>query len=375
MNTTTTPTTPAFAAFAAFELRVLDGTQRGASTLVRSGAWDSDIVLRSAGLADSGVELVLAEGADKKSGSVDVIARQGQVHVGGVALPVGERVRVPLYTPILIGDTAVALGELGANGWAPLFANAGTAADAAAATPATAAAPIAARRPWPRWLVRTGGALAAVSLSMLALAVVVSPTPPAPEALAARAQAMLHAGGFAAVSVQAGAGGELVVSGYLDTEAQRAQAEQMLAAQGISARLAIWVNENLATAVREVYRLHGVHAEIEASGPGAVRVRTSAADGDALQQVQAIARRDVAGLSRLVATNQPPPIGPSAIPRVDDPGKRVASIVGGEAAHVVTVDGTRYFIGALLPTGHRIVAIAGRDVRLTREGQASSLTF
>lgn len=352
----------------AFELRVLDGAQRGASTLVASGvalsisgAWNSDIVLRSAGLADSGVEFVLDGDA------VSVLARQGRVRVGGAPVAVGSRVRVPLYTPIEIGDTAVALGELGANGWAPLFERAGS-------EPAPAPAG-AARRPWPRWLVRGGGAVVAVSLSMLALAVVVAPAPPKPEARAARAQALLHSSGFNAVSVKAGEGGELVVSGYLDTEAQRARAEQVLVADGIRARLAVWVNENLATAVREVYRLHGVSAETLATGPGVVQVQTHAADIAALQQVQATARRDVAGLSQIVATNQPPAAGPSAVPRVDDPGKRVAGIVGGEAAHVVTVDGTRYFIGALLPTGHRITSINDREVKLEREGERSVLAF
>jgi type III secretion protein D len=352
----------------AFELRVLDGAQRGASTLVASGvalsisgAWNSDIVLRSAGLADSGVELVLDGDA------VSVFARQGDVRVAGTPLAVGSRVRVPLYTPIEIGDTAVALGELGANGWAPLFERAGS---------APAAAPVAAaRRAWPGWLVRGGGVVAAVSLSMLALAVVVAPPPPKPEARAAHAQALLRSSGFSAVSVKAGESGELVVSGYLDTDAQRARAEQVLAAEGSRARLAVWVNENLATAVREVYRLHGVSAEIEATGQGVVRVQTRSTDLAALQQVQATARRDVAGLAQLVANNEPPPAGPSPVPRVDDPGKRVAGIVGGDAAHVVTADGTRYFIGALLPTGHRITNIVDRQVKLEREGERSVLAF
>jgi type III secretion protein D len=352
----------------AFELRVLDGVQRGASTLVASGvalsisgAWDSDIVLRSAGLADSGAELVLDGDA------VSVFARQGEVRVAGAPVAVGSRVRVPLYTPIEIGDTAVALGELGANGWAPLFERAGS-----EPASATAAGP---RRPWPRWLVRSGGAVAAVSLSMLALAVAVAPAPPKPEARAAHAQALLHASGFNAVSVKAGEGGELVVSGYLDTEAQRVRAEQVLASDGLRARLAVWVNEDLSTAVREVYRLNGMPAAIEATGPGVVRVQTRTTDIAALQQVQATARRDVAGLTQIVATNEAPAAAPSAVPRVDDPGKRVAGIVGGDAAHVVTVDGTRYFIGALLPTGHRITGIVDREVRLEREGERSVLAF
>ena len=351
-----------------FELRVLDGAQRGGSVAVRSGvplsisgALNSDIVLRSEGLADSGVELTLDGDA------VELLARQGRVCVDGVAVSPGERVRVPLYTPIVIGDTPVALGELGASAWAPLFSPTQTDAAGASLAPKT-------RRPWPRWLAAGGGALAAVSLSMLALAMVVS-RPPTPAQEASRAQALLRSAGLAAVVVKAGDGGELVVNGYLENATQRAQAERLLASEGLNARFAVWVNDNVVTAVREVYRLHGVAAEVQASAPGVVAVSTRAADGAALDQVQAIARRDVAGLTQLVVSNQAPAHEPSPVPAMDDPGKRISSIVGGDPPYLITVDGTHYFAGALLPTGHRIVSIETGAVKLEREGQQSTLAF
>ncbi len=65
----------------------------------------------------------------------------------------------------------------------------------------------------------------------------------------------------------------------------------------------------------------------------------------------------------------PPP------PVVDDPGKRIASIVPGNPAYIVTADGARYFVGAMLPTGHRITAIAGQRVSLERDGEAIALNL
>ena len=59
----------------------------------------------------------------------------------------------------------------------------------------------------------------------------------------------------------------------------------------------------------------------------------------------------------------------------DDPGKRIASLVAGASAYLVTVDGARYFVGAMLPTGHRIVAIEKTAVALERDGQKTSLKF
>lgn len=53
----------------------------------------------------------------------------------------------------------------------------------------------------------------------------------------------------------------------------------------------------------------------------------------------------------------------------------MASVVSSDQPYVVTLDGTRYFLGALLPTGHRIVAISGSQVQLEREGESTALVF
>ena len=53
----------------------------------------------------------------------------------------------------------------------------------------------------------------------------------------------------------------------------------------------------------------------------------------------------------------------------------MAAIVPGDPAYVVTADGTRYFEGAMLPTGHRILAILSDRVQIERDGAASTLNF
>jgi type III secretion protein D len=59
----------------------------------------------------------------------------------------------------------------------------------------------------------------------------------------------------------------------------------------------------------------------------------------------------------------------------DDPGKRIASLVPGEPAYLVTADGSRYFVGALLPSGHRVLLIADKTVTVERDGQLTKLTL
>lgn len=366
---------------ACLELRVLEGAQRGASLpvaaagVLRIGSdWRNDIVLRDAA-PDAQAELSLA------NGQLLLKAVHGDIRVGDAGVAPGESLALAPYTAVNVGGARIAIGDMGAAQWAPLFQPTQptpVAADATPQAPQTAAEPALARRSWPKRLVMGGGALAAASLSMLALAFAVAPAAPGPAQRAHRLQAVLHGAGLTALSVQAQdsqAGSELVVSGYLDTHAQRVRAEQLLAAEGLPARTAFWVNEHLVAAVQDVYRVNGITADVQAAGPGMVEVATQVADADKLQRIEATARRDIAGLVRLEARNAPPPRSPSPIPQIDDPGKRISSVVGGEMPYLVTQDGSRYFTGALLPTGHRVIAIDANTVQLEREGQHSRLSF
>ncbi len=264
-----------------------------------------------------------------------------------------------------LAGTPLAVGPRGSAGWAPLFGGTDMA-------PPAVAPPRPGR--WGRWLVTGGAAVVAASLSMWALAVVITPAPPSLEQRAQRAEALLRSAGFIAVTVGVQEG-QVVVDGYLDTDAQRTRAEQMLAGQGLLPQMRVWVNQIVTRAVQDVYRVNGVQAEVQAIGPGAMRVRTALTDPAPLQQIEQKVRRDVHGLTRLEAHNAPPPPQPSPIPALDNPGKRVASIVAGALPYVVTADGTRYFVGAMLPTGHRILGIDGSRVDLEREGQTSALVF
>ncbi len=124
-----------------------------------------------------------------------------------------------------------------------------------------------------------------------------------------------------------------------------------------------------------MFRVQGITARAEGDAAGRVTVHTQEGDAARLERAAATARRDVAGLVNLTLQNKPPAPPPENVPVVDDPGKRIASIVPGESPYVVTADGTRYFVGALLPTGHRIEAIEAHAVQLVKDGQRHELHF
>ena len=55
--------------------------------------------------------------------------------------------------------------------------------------------------------------------------------------------------------------------------------------------------------------------------------------------------------------------------------KRVVSVVGGEDGYVQTRDGSRYFVGAVLPDGHTVTAIEEQSVTVQKDGRITNLTF
>ena len=224
--------------------------------------------------------------------------------------------------------------------------------------------------PLQRWrsrLMLGGTALVGVSVCTLTLAWAMGPSTLSPQEHAANIRQTLSHLGMPTLNVESRSG-QLYVTGHLESQAEKARLEKALADRS-PARLSVWVNEQVAASVAEVYRLNGIAAQVEAAGAGVVRVRTAVSDTRQLEHVQALARRDVPGLQQLVAINEAPPAPPPAASTIHDPGKRVAAIVPGEPAYLVTADGTRYFEGAMLPSGHRIVAILPDKVHILARGR------
>lgn len=363
-----------------YELRVLNGAQRGATSAVRPGGtlrigreWSNDVVLQEAG--DSAARLQLRE-----DGSLALQAEGGDCAVDGQALAAGEPTDIALYTPLCVGDSCIAVGRVGASQWGALFddvddesAPEEAAPPPAAGEPAVAASAAPRRAGLVQRLLTGGAALVAVSAGALTLAWAMGPGALTPaEQVQHLRQTLTHLG-FGMLDAEH-RDGQLIVTGHLDTQAQRTRLEQALAGQ-TPARVAVWVNEQVSAGVADVYRLNGITADVRSGGPGVVHVRTREADHAELERVQALARRDVPGLNQLVASNDAPPASPRPEAVINDPGKRVAAIVPGEPAYVVTADGTRYFEGAMLPTGHRILAILSDRVQIERDGATSTLNF
>ncbi|HEY0955296.1 MAG TPA: hypothetical protein VGE36_11095 [Roseateles sp.] len=130
----------------------------------------------------------------------------------------------------------------------------------------------------------------------------------------------------------------------------------------------------LASAV-DVFRLHGVSAQASWSPDGELVLRTQERDVARAHAAAAAARRDIARLPALRIDNQPPAPAPGTAPQ-EDPAKRLVAVVGNaDSPYFVTADGSRYFSGALLPSGHRVVEIAESAVVVERDGLRTRLVL
>ena len=364
-----------------YALEVLAGEQAGARTTLPAGlavtvgsAVDGDVVLRGA----AGRRLAIAV----QDGALSVQVLEGSVETDAGRLQAGQTAMLPLGQPLSLGDVRFAVRPARAAALPAADAPPGPESAPPGAAPASVPASgprVSARASWPRRLVTAGGSVAAVSIGVLAFAYNAAPPGPTPEQRALRAEAVLRGAGLQRLSVRPGADGDVRIDGYLDTNAQRVKAEQALADEAIGARWQVFVNEQVAAAVQDVFRVNGVQARVEAVGPGAMRVSAQTADGHLLDALRGIAKRDVPGLAAIDVRNDPLPVAAAAAaaatPAIDDPGKRVSSVVPGDPAYVVTADGTRYFQGALLPTGHRIAGIEERRVVLELNGVQTPLVF
>jgi len=384
----------------ALELRVLEGEQRGARAAVRwesfeigglQGSAACEVRLRDDLIGDTRVRIAARGG--RSHARVHVLA--GEARLGTSLLGAGSDAEWPLYAPLRLGATVLALGEEGSAAWEHEPGPAAGHDDVPATTGEAGGAPGPASQASPPWppasadrlaprrarglegrLALLGGVLAIAAALLLVLGRLGAVAPlAATDPRLALTRLLAEQPGLKGLRVDADASGT-TVSGLLETNAQLEALRNAVARAGlVDARIDVTTGEQLAGAVDDVFRVQGVPVRAGYDGGGRVRVDAQASDDNLLQRAVATARRDVPRLAGLEVHNAPPVPPPQDRPVPDDPGKRVAALVPGPSPYIATADGTRYFLGALLPTGDRIEAIEAHRVLLERDGRRSELDF
>jgi type III secretion protein D len=377
----------------ALELRILDGPQRGARAAVESGvpfvvgalrngddAASCDIVLDepgAPGAADSPGHVRARVTVDQHDALLEVL--DGEVELDGRRHAAGRQVAWSIHAPLRIGAATIAFGRSDVEHWPP---GSDTGSNGAP-TPAPARATRPARRsPLLRrpevWLAAIGAfVLLACTGSLLAAHRVAAAPPADPKPLAAA----LHDGGFSGVSAKAGADGRIELHGHVGTQAERSRLDEWIAQRRVQPppQLDVEVDDQVLRGVIEVFRVNGIPVQAQLTAPGRVEAEAAERDADRLARAEEVVRRDVRGLEKLTVSNTVPPEPPGPPLVADDPNKRIASLVPAPAeggpGYIVTADGARYFVGALLPSGYRIAQIESQRLQLERDGRQSTLNF
>lgn len=387
---------------------------------------DCDVVIRHPSL--QGVRASLSIEGEEVRLHID----RGQANLLGLAVPQGRSIVLPRWVPVALGDAMIAVGSEQERGWASCRRLARQLAEERAIEPGEGLTPegdaadrspvIDARRGLEAapglagvdqaassalsadWRRVSGGASTAAAAGRrlvwqvpaaaavcLALAMAVGMLSPKVRAIAGgdmraavpaseaadRVRVALADLGMTSLRIDRMSDGTPVVRGLVDTDAQRARISGEVARLGVRAFVEVVSAEQLVRQVADVLRVKGLPGSVRHLGRGVIEAQVGEADAERARRAEEAVRRDVAGLVgfRLQFTpkTQAAPVAAPKAP--EDPTKRVVSVAYGPNGHVVTADGARYFVGALLPSGHRIVRIADGEVELSRDGQTTRLSL
>ncbi|MFK8080892.1 MAG: hypothetical protein AB8B97_11460 [Granulosicoccus sp.] len=187
--------------------------------------------------------------------------------------------------------------------------------------------------------------------------------------------AVLEEPDFAGLSVST-IGEISTLSGRLQSREQAKKLDVMLKALPQKINNNTHIADQLLAQVNEIFRVNGESIKASFTADGEVLVDTRIANPDRLEHLRKVVIRDVPELAGLVINNKPPPsaLKPGTAPVVQ-PGKRVALVVSDDPAYVVTEDASRYFVGAILPSGHRIRSIEDGRVSIEMQGLITELEF
>jgi type III secretion protein D len=366
-------------------LRILNGRLAGTEKqLPDSGAvsighqfWH-DVVVRDPATKGMAVDLALAP-----DGAAQATVLEGEAELLGSTIPVGGTAIVPPYVPLSIGGIAMAWGERGSDRWAD-------ATGLVAAVPAPPPAPPSASdHAWAfagragegaaQVFTRTRLAIVAGAVGMVALA---SAAVPMVDALHLRGtpperveRAMAKAGLPGLSAHEDATTGAVTVTGVVANDAQRTRAVDTLRDTGIAGSVAVLTSADLARSAVDVARMNGIQAVARPIGRTAIELRVTPMAPEDEQKLAQAVRGDVRALTRLSLRDDLPPTEDVPLKTVQDATKKVSTVVGGDPAFIQTVDGARYFPGAVMPSGHRLVAIQGNMVVFEKSGRQTRVAF
>ena len=368
-------------------LRVLSGRLSGAEHRLHTGkfvrvghGFDHDIVLRDPATRGVSLELDLGD----EVATVRVVA--GQIGLLGRPVTAGEQVALPPYVPMMIGDFAVAIGDPASDRWAEtarlssMITPVGGAPADVARQQAAIGERIATRlypmrgalsleRRWPAY-----AAIAALLLLLLTLAA------PAGQWVSRQLhdtstdRMTLAAAGFGDLTVTEGPNGP-IIRGIVKDDAALANLRMIVAQRIGMATLDVQTMEGLAAAATDLLRAQGVDGEAVPRRGHSLLINAEFLPADRQAELARLIKEDVPGISRVQFAADAGRGDRDLQYFFSGSEYGLASFVDGDPGYITTADGTRWFAGAQVPTGHRIVAIGHGRATFERDGRIEELVL
>jgi type III secretion protein D len=162
------------------------------------------------------------------------------------------------------------------------------------------------------------------------------------------------------------------------TNKERASLEKLVDDYKLPVILDLEVGDQLAMEVREFFRLNCIEVMANVIQEGEVKITAKSQSASECKEIKDIALREIANLKILKieleeSEEKEQTIGTDMT--YNDADKRITMVVGGNPAYIMTADQSKYYVGALLPTGHKIVEIVDQQVVLEKQGEQKTLEF
>ena len=386
--------------------RVLKGRFAGAETSLPIGesvfvgrALRNTIVLRDPSLGDSRLRIVLESRAVAR-----LFVEAGAVRFLGQRLEAPAEAITPAFTPFMIGDVTVAIGERDAAQWAQceevLCVDDQTPADDDATNDAAAPDPgddalSPDADPWRGiggWLrvarsfspfqndtvgVPIVALIAITVISAISLAfsrtAVFAGGDQQEAFLLTTAHEILNAPEYAHLTASV-ENNTLSIRGFLSADSTLASLSEAFDDAGLAATLDIATGDRMARAVEDIFHAGGAGGDATYSVGGIVTIDGATGDPSGIATLKNTAMRDVSGLTRLDvnAITPAPPMEATALQAFN---RRIAMLSEGAGGYVVLDDGSRYFVGSTLPSGEKLVSVTKNAILIERDGAQLKFVF
>lgn len=335
----------------------------------------NDVVLRGSGTRNCAVELLL----DADAARLCVV--QGQAEVLGRTLEAGEQIVLPSYLPFRIGEYLVAHGSSASARWQDAEKIAGT--SCGTATGALQAPSLVDRLVDEAW-GRIGGidrraVRVLLGIGCVGLLTIAAAEPLQNALTAARGgrvalERELRQAGFPDVSVAQAGDGTMAVTGVVRDEDELGRLRALATQWGGGVVVDAQTGSALASAAADVLQARGVAAHVASIAPGALVVSAGYMPMDRQERLRGELRKDLPAIRRLTF-------------RVDDgleasplqafftqSGAGLATVVA-DPPHILTADGSRWFPGATLPTGHHLLSVSPTAIIFEKDRRTEQINL